>query len=85
MFKAAFRAIAVLFGALEKGAKSIDNMALWAEETTGAFSDKARLQREFDTVELLKEFGLTEMPKPPVKSLVLAETKVKRVANAVTA
>lgn len=63
MFKALFRAITVLFGATEKLAKSADNMCGWLEDTSGAFSDKARLERQHDTTVLLAQFGIEAMPK----------------------
>lgn len=45
MFKQLFAMFTVLFSAGEKTAKSLDNLATWAEESSGAFADQARLER----------------------------------------
>ena len=46
MFKQFFSMLTVLFSAGEKTAKSLDNLATWAEESSGAFADQARLERQ---------------------------------------
>lgn len=50
-----FTAITVLFGAAEKGAKAIDHLAEWSEETAGAFADAARVKRAKDLKALQAE------------------------------
>jgi hypothetical protein len=40
-----FSAITVLFGAFEKGAKTIDNILTVAEEASGAYKDEAKADR----------------------------------------
>lgn len=45
MFKQLFMAITVLFQAAEKGAKAIDHLATWSEETAASFADEARSER----------------------------------------
>lgn len=46
MFKQLFAALEVLFGAAEKGARALDHLATWSEETAGSFSDEARVERQ---------------------------------------
>lgn len=46
MFKQFFAMFTVLFSAGEKTAKSLDNLATWAEESSGAFADQARIERQ---------------------------------------
>lgn len=41
-----FAMFTVLFAAGEKLAKTADNFATWAEESSGAFSDQARIERK---------------------------------------
>ncbi len=41
-----FSMVTVLFGAGEKFAKSIDNIATVAEETSGAYVDSSRYERQ---------------------------------------
>lgn len=40
-----FSMITVLFSAGERTAKALDNMAAWAEESSGQFNDTARSER----------------------------------------
>lgn len=40
-----FSMITVLFSAGERTAKALDNMAAWAEESSGQFNDMARNER----------------------------------------
>lgn len=46
MLKQFFSMITVLFSAGERVAKAADNMASWAEETSGQFNDVARAERK---------------------------------------
>lgn len=45
MFTRFFSMITVLFSAGERGAKALDNMAAWAEESSAQFNDQARAER----------------------------------------
>lgn len=47
-------AVTTAAGASEKLAKSLDNLATVAEETSGAYVDQARINREKQKRELLK-------------------------------
>lgn len=49
-----FTTITTLFGAVDRGAKAIDHLAQWAEESSGAFADQARVERQARLVELQK-------------------------------
>ncbi len=44
-FRQFFSMITVLFSAGERTAKALDNMAAWAEESSGQFNDVARNER----------------------------------------
>ena len=41
-----FRALTVFFGAFEKTAGAVDNMANWAEQASGNFADVAAIERK---------------------------------------
>lgn len=43
--KQMFMTITVFFSAAEKGAKALDHLAGWAEQSAGAFADKATIER----------------------------------------
>ena len=46
MFAQLFSMITVLFSAGEKAARSLDNVASWADESTAAFNEAARAERK---------------------------------------
>ncbi len=52
--------IITLFSAAEKGAKALDHLGGWAEETAGAFSDEARINRRAKLNALREKTGVTE-------------------------
>lgn len=64
MFRQFFSMITVLFTAGEKLAKSADNLATWAEESTGAFSDQARIERAKKLALINKPATTKALPKP---------------------
>jgi hypothetical protein len=45
--------------AFEKTGNALENCAEWAEESTGAFKDQARLERQAAIREQTKELGLS--------------------------
>jgi hypothetical protein len=53
-------ALTMLFSAAEKGAKSLDHLAGWAEETAGAFADEARITRKAKHAALLTQTGVAD-------------------------
>lgn len=46
MFKQLFAAITTYFIAFEKTAQAVNHLADWAEETSAAFADEARIERQ---------------------------------------
>lgn len=62
-FQAFFAFIIQLFGAAEKTASAVNNLAEWADEASGTFVDKARFERNTATSEMLKQAGITRLPK----------------------
>lgn len=56
-----FSAFAVLFGAFEKIAKTADNLATVAEESSGQYVDEARASRQQKLLALNKETKLIEV------------------------
>ena len=68
MFTAFFAFFTQLFSAAEKGASALNHLATWADEAAGTFEDKARHDRQETIKALLKEAGITELPKAPPKA-----------------
>lgn len=66
MFNQFFAMLATLFSAGEKGAKALDHLATWGEETAGAFADEARINRRASLKALREEKGVTESEVPDV-------------------
>ena len=52
--------LVTLFSAAQKGAQALDHLGGWAEETAGAFSDEARIQRRAKMNALRIQTGVTE-------------------------
>jgi hypothetical protein len=46
MFRQLFASFAVLFSAMEKYFKALDHIGTYVEESTGAFADQARIERQ---------------------------------------
>lgn len=63
VFTAFFAFIIQLFSAAEKGASALNNLATWADESTGKFTDEARHERNKAVAAMLAEEGITELPK----------------------
>ncbi len=60
MFNQFFAMLSTLFAAGEKGAKSLDHMASWAEDTAAAFKDEAAITRIAKRKALLAKAGVTD-------------------------
>lgn len=56
--------LVTLFSAAEKGAKALDHLGGWAEETAGAFADEARVNRKAKHKALLEQTGVTAEEAP---------------------
>ena len=63
LFTAAIAFIIQLFSAAERVASAANNLATWADEASGTFTDKARHDRNMAVQEMLKEQNITELPK----------------------
>lgn len=73
MFKQFFAMLTTLFGAAEKGAKALDHLATWSEETAGAFADEARINRRAQMKALRHEKGISETEVPDTAPVLLPE------------
>lgn len=60
MFAQFCNTVTTLFGAAEKSARALDNIASWAEEGTGVFKDEATIERKIKTNELAKRLKASE-------------------------
>lgn len=72
-FTAFFAFIIQLFSAAEKGASALNNLATWADESTGTFTDEARHNRQQRINAMMAEANITELPKA-AKKVVAAPT-----------
>lgn len=68
-FTAFFAFIIQLFSAAEKGASALNNLATWADESTGTFTDEARHKRQVRINEMLAEEGITALPEAKTKKV----------------
>jgi hypothetical protein len=68
MFTALFAALTQLFGAFEKTASAANHLATWADEAAGTFEDEARHKRQERIKEMLKEAGISALPKAEKKA-----------------
>jgi hypothetical protein len=55
MFRNIFSSIAVFFSAVEKGSKTLENFATWAEQETAAFEAEAQVEREARLATLVQQ------------------------------
>lgn len=67
-FTAFFAFIIQLFGAAEKSASALNNLATWADEASGTFTDEARHNRNERVKAMMKQANITELPTAPVKA-----------------
>lgn len=64
-FAALFAFFTQLFSAAERGASALNHLATWADEAAGTFEDEARHNRNERIKEMMKEAGITALPKAP--------------------
>ena len=57
-FKQFFMAITVLFAALERICSAVNHLAVWADETSGAFEDEARIDRQSRKAKMELDAGI---------------------------
>ena len=67
VFTAIFAFIIQLFSAAEKFASAINNVAMWTDESTGTFTDEARLKRQKHVQALLEDEGIDALPTAAAK------------------
>lgn len=60
MFNQFFAMLSTLFSAGEKGAKALDHLASWSEDTAASFKDEAAITRIAKRKALLAKSGVTE-------------------------
>ena len=60
MFKQIFTTISMYFIAFEKIASASNNIATWADESTAAFADEARIERQKKLAKLKQELKAVE-------------------------
>lgn len=66
-FAAFFAFIQQLFSAAERGASALNHLATWADEAAGTFEDEARHNRNERVKAMMKEAGITALPKAEPK------------------
>lgn len=72
-FAAFFAFFTQLFSAAEKAASALNHLGTWADEAAGTFADESRHNRQERVKAMMKEAGITELPK--------AESKAKAAAK----
>ena len=74
MFKQLFTAITLFFVATEKIASASNHLATWADETSAAFADEARIERQKKLALLKADLKAVE-DKSKTTASVAAATK----------
>jgi len=67
-FTAFFAFFTQLFSAAERGASALNHIATWADEAAGTFEDEARHNRNERVKQMMKEAGITALPKADAKT-----------------
>lgn len=67
MFNNIFSSIAVFFSAVEKGSKTLENCATWAEQESAAFEAEAKVEREDRINKLRAQLVALPAPEPVVQ------------------
>lgn len=69
MLRTMFSAFTSLFRALDLGARTLENCALWAEGESSSLETEARVEREARLRALYQELGLEHIQRePPTKA-----------------
>lgn len=68
MFKQLFSAITLFFVATEKLASASNHLATWADETSAAFADEARIERQKKLANLRAELKAVESKSSTTKA-----------------
>lgn len=63
MFTQMFAVLTMLFTALHQFMSALCNVATWTNEASGTFADVSRHERNMAKQKMMKEAGITELPK----------------------
>ena len=74
--------LTTFFMALEKGSSAINNLATWADESTGTFVDEARTERAKKLAALNAELATAEATSQATIQAAAATTASKNQATA---
>jgi hypothetical protein len=77
MFTAMFSFLTLMFSGLERAASGFNHLMTWGDEAAGVFADEARHNRNERVKAMLKEAGITELPKAAERSI----TGTKKLAK----
>lgn len=72
VFTMFFAFVTKFFSAAEHVASACDHLGTWADEAAAQFADKARHDRQQALKVMLKEAGITELPKAKAKPVIAA-------------
>lgn len=68
-FNALFAALFMFFSATEKAASAVNNLATWADESSGVFVDEARFSRSEKAKKQAAEAAITAAAAPVVPAV----------------
>lgn len=74
MLQGIYSTVGTLSSAATHAASAIDNLAIWADESTGTFVDEARMEREIKVNEFRQRLKLQLEQQ---KSLAISDATVK--------
>ena len=79
MLKSVWAVVASLASASQRVANAADNLGQWAEETTGAFVDEARIERKMKGEEMQRKRAAlnTAAAQPTIAAPVVTDVEVK--------
>lgn len=79
MLKSVWAVVASLASASQRVANAADNLGQWAEETTGAFVDEARIERKMKGDEMQRKRAALNAAaaQPAIAAPVVTDVEVK--------
>lgn len=80
MLKSVWAVVASLASASQRVANAADNLGQWAEETTGAFVDEARIERKMKGEEMQRKraaLNAAAAAQPAIAAPVVTDVEVK--------
>ena len=72
MFAQIITFITTVFSAAFHAASAVDHLTTWADEAAGTFSDVARHERQMKLQAMMKEAGISELPKAKASTKALS-------------